>query len=166
MYHCFFTILATEQKKMSTLVTEEIAWFPCPFPQRNFIIRVFYFLPQRWDKVLFVLHGILRNASNHLKHWVKIAAERGIAVLAPEFSVDCFPGDKYACGGVISLNSDGTLTLRERSAWSFSFIELAFDDFKQRSGSKAANFYIYGHSAGAQFVHRCFALEDFYKILL
>jgi hypothetical protein len=137
------------------LITNNIAWFTCPFPARNISVRVFYFLPLRWDKVLFVLHGIYRDATKYLKHWLGTATQRGIAILAPEFSNESFPGDEYACGGVFAPSDSDTPRLRDKSHWSFSVIELAFDSFKQRTAFTTDQYYIYGHSAGAQFVHRC-----------
>jgi poly(3-hydroxybutyrate) depolymerase len=138
----------------SELITNRIAWFSCSFPPRNATVRIFYFLPPHWDKVLFVLHGIYRDATKYLKHWLVTAAERGIAVLAPEFSESSFPEDDYASGGVFSPGPSGMI--RDRSEWSFAVIELTFDAFLAHIGilQPPTSYFIYGHSAGAQFVHR------------
>jgi hypothetical protein len=140
------------------LVTNQIAWFSCSFPPRNATVRIFYYLPPHWDKVLFVLHGIYRDATKYLKHWLPTADQRGIAILAPEFSEASFPGDEYASGGVFAPGPSGTI--RDRTEWCFAVIELAFDAFLARIGSAQppASYFLYGHSAGAQFVHRSLSL--------
>jgi hypothetical protein len=43
---------------------------------------------------------------------------------------------------------------RPRRQWSFSAIEPMFDDARERFGMRTARYGLYGHSAGAQFVHR------------
>ena len=45
-------------------------------------------------------------------------------------------------------------TLRPRALWSFAAIEPLFDETRRRFGTAAERYTIYGHSAGAQFVHR------------
>lgn len=104
--------------------------------------------------VLFVMHGVGRDADRYLREWAGHARRRGFVVITPEVSNDSFPGaDAYNLGR--TLDAAGRPT--PRATWSYSIIESAFDAVRDREGLTAGSYVIYGHSAGAQFVHR-FAL--------
>lgn len=104
------------------------------------------------SRVLFVMHGVERDARRYLAEWKKIADRERIILVAPEFSERQFPGSaEYNLGGVTDPK---TGTERARDTWLFSAIEPLFDDVKRRTGSQAPGYSIYGHSAGGQFVHR------------
>ncbi len=117
-------------------------------------VPVWYFLPEsaRPDTpILIVMHGVKRNADRYRDDWVPHAKKYGFILVAPEFSRGAFPQDAdYSVGGV--LDEKGQPRPREQTA--FSFIEPIFDAVKARSGNRTARYQIYGHSAGAQFVHR------------
>ena len=42
----------------------------------------------------------------------------------------------------------------ERDEWSFSIVERLFDHVKSLTTIQPATYYLYGHSAGGQFMHR------------
>lgn len=101
--------------------------------------------------VLIVLHGQGRNAQDYLAAMAPHAARRGAAVLAPEFDETNFPdSDNYNLGDVF----DAAGRRRPQAAWSFEVVERAFDAFVGRTGSTQTRYSLFGHSAGAQFVHR------------
>lgn len=101
--------------------------------------------------IVFVLHGQGRNADEYRDYWVSRARRHGLIILAPEFDRENFPGAlAYNLGRVL----DESGALRPAGEWSFSVIEALFDLVRQRLGSNAAGYSIFGHSAGAQFVHR------------
>ncbi|MFM6915301.1 MAG: hypothetical protein ACKOUQ_10505, partial [Aquirufa sp.] len=65
-------------------------------------------------------------------------------VIAPEFSAKEFPGnDNYSLGSM----KDG----KGGDTSSFSFIEPIFDLAKSCTGNRSERYFLFGHSAGAQF---------------
>lgn len=101
--------------------------------------------------VVFVMHGLQRDADRYLREWAPIAAHYHAMLVVPEFSRVTFPGAAgYNLGAVFDAN--GAPTPRER--WSYSAIEPIFDAVARREQLSADTYLLYGHSAGAQFVHR------------
>lgn len=101
--------------------------------------------------VVFVMHGAQRNAEEYRDQWYTLAEEHDLLVVVPEFSEADFPGaEGYAFGNV----HDAEGGVRPRSNWALDAIEPIFDDVRRRFGMTAEGYSIYGHSAGAQFVHR------------
>lgn len=101
--------------------------------------------------IVFVMHGAKRNASEYRDQWHELAKEHHFLLVVPEFSDRQFPGsESYNLGNVF----DAAGKLQPRTAWSFSAIEPIFDEVRRRFGMTARSYAIYGHSAGAQFVHR------------
>jgi hypothetical protein len=118
-------------------------------------LRVWTYVPSSAPadaRILFVLHGVERDAKRYMEDWVRIAERHGVILVAPEFDERRFPGPEYYNqGGVIDPRSGRT---RDTKTWTFSVIEPLFDEVRRRTGSKASAYSMYGHSAGAQFVHR------------
>lgn len=133
---------------------------PTP-PRENFVISagghrltLWYHLPAGAtpdSPVLFVIHGVGRNAEDYLNDWIEHAERQPCLLIAPEFSKEEFPGEAAFNSGNLF---DAAGQLRPRDAWSYSMIEPAFDAVRARFGSRRADYLLYGHSAGAQFVQR------------
>lgn len=101
--------------------------------------------------LVFVMHGRRRNADEYRDQWHELAREHGFVLVVPEFSNEQFPGSRnYNFGGV--FDEEGRP--RPREQWSFSAIEPLFDTVSERYGLTSGGYALYGHSAGAQFVHR------------
>jgi len=101
--------------------------------------------------LVFVLHGVGRDADRYIGEWVDIAKAHGVIVVVPEFTAASFPKAlAYNHGGLF----DEAGNPRPRETWAFSSIEPIFDALKAREKLSAEGYHIYGHSAGAQFVHR------------
>ena len=101
--------------------------------------------------VIFVMHGLRRNGEEYLNDWVGAAAEKKFLLVVPEFSLAQFPGDDgYILGNML----DAAGQARPTEQWAFNMIEPIFDAVRARLGNTAPHYQIYGHSAGAQFVHR------------
>ena len=76
--------------------------------------------------------------------------------LVPEFAAKDWPGSRsYNLGNV--RDEDGTPIPEER--WAFSAIDELFARYKERSQNRTPRYFLFGHSAGAQFVHRLVMLR-------
>lgn len=121
-------------------------------------LRVFYAEPEaeRMDgaPVVLVLHGVNRNADDYARNWEDLAQTHGLRVYAPEFTDDAFPGAAmYNLGG---YGGEGP--------FAFAAFEPLFDAVAQRGGD-AEGYHLFGHSAGAQVVHRAVLLEDLPRLI-
>ena len=104
--------------------------------------------------VVIVMHGVKRNASDYRDNWIDAADKYRLLVVAPEMTKQQFPGGRgYNRGNMFAKDK----TLQPRALWAWPVIEKVFDAVKAGSGATAGGYFIFGHSAGAQFVHR-FAL--------
>lgn len=117
-------------------------------------LPVWYALPDAVTPetpVVVVMHGVNRDADRYRDEWAGLAREHGLIVIVPQFSRADFPGaDGYNTGFFAA--ADGTP--RPRNLWSYAAIEPLFDTVRQRFGTQVPRYTLYGHSAGAQFVHR------------
>ncbi len=108
--------------------------------------------------ILIVLHGYKRNAEQYRDDWLPHAERLGGLLLSPEFSQAAFPGPRaYEVGNMRTTDRRSFLP-RER--WSFGLIERLFDIVKERTGSARDSYWLYGHSAGGQFVHRLALFQE------
>lgn len=126
----------------------------------HFSIPVYYYLPDQLDAnttVVFAMHGEQRNAEDYRNDWRKIYDRKGsnnpnFILLAPQFEQKWFPkAPGYNLG---NLFTEDLNTLNPQNQWAFTEIENIFKFVKTRTQISATNYYLYGHSAGAQFVHR------------
>ena len=117
-------------------------------------VPVFYVAPNRINKdtrLVVVMHGRKRNAEEYRDQWVDYAKELNLVVIVPEFSEDKFPGvHTYNYGNV--FNADGQKQLIESRL--FSLIEPLVKESLNRFKVRSDHWGIYGHGAGAHFVHR------------
>jgi hypothetical protein len=116
-------------------------------------IRVWYDAPAdpSTAQILIVMHGVGRNGQEYLADWSGLVAGRNVLVLAPEFSDERFPGaEMYNLGNVRDQN--GLPVPVEQ--WTFQIVEALFDQVGAAVGNPNENYALFGHSAGAQFVHR------------
>ncbi len=117
-------------------------------------IPIWFYKPARFDRrlpIAFVLHGIKRNAKKYLKYWKDFADRTGCLIVAPEFKETYFKGSQsYNCGNVFNRRKE----LNATTDWTFVAIDKIFESLKKANGLSCQHFFLYGHSAGAQFVHR------------
>jgi poly(3-hydroxybutyrate) depolymerase len=122
---------------------------PAGIEQNIYLTRPVHLAGDR--PVVFVMHGVGRNAEEYRDQWHELAIEHDFLLVVPEFSKRQFPGSgAYNLGNVF----DAAGKVRPVAEWSFSAIEPIFDEVRRRFGMTTKAYAIYGHSAGAQFVHR------------
>ena len=101
--------------------------------------------------VVFVMHGVLRNAAEYRDNWSALAKKNRFLLIVPEFSNKAFPKAAGYVLGNIRTRSGSPVPVDQ---WAFTMIERIFDHVRRLESSTEENYQMYGHSAGAQFVHR------------
>ena len=118
-------------------------------------IRVWTFKPSDWHDggdVLFVMHGMSRNAEDYLDMWVDTAERESVLLIAPEFDS---PYYRY----VTNDYQDGNLFTalgfaNPQTEWAYATIERIVDALDERNGWSITSYDMFGHSAGGQFVQK------------
>lgn len=130
---------------------------PAPFAFSDWAgppLPVWYALPDAVTPetpVVVVMHGVNRDADRYRDEWAGLARQHGLIVIVPQFSTADFPGaNGYNTGYFAERNGSP----RPRDLWSYAAIEPLFDAVRDRFGTQVPRYTLYGHSAGAQFVHR------------
>jgi poly(3-hydroxybutyrate) depolymerase len=129
------------------------------FKQGGKDVVVRYFVPVGCpadSPVVFVMHGADRRGEKCLNDWIPHANEQRFILVAPEFSDQEFPGATGYQFGNLTTRAGQSMP---REAWTYNMIEPIFDAVREHCHGRNEHYSIYGHSAGAQFVHRfvCFA---------
>jgi len=115
-------------------------------------VTVWYYYPKEANEstpILFAIHGVTRQGQRMRNAWVSYAKKLKLIVLAPEFTKEAYP--HFNEGNFRGSMSD--------SKSSFVVVEGIFDYVKSITGNVSGQYYIYGHSAGGQFVHRLVILN-------
>jgi poly(3-hydroxybutyrate) depolymerase len=125
---------------------------PRPGPKREIIVHAYqpaFFGP--YSPIVVVMAGRKRDAAAYLDYWRVDSEQRGFLVVAPEFTESQYPHPYEYCYGAM-CGAEGRI--RPREEWLFPVIEAIFRDARSRAGSMRERYILFGHSAGAQLVHR------------
>jgi hypothetical protein len=122
-------------------------------------LTVWTYLPSNYSAdsaVLFVIHGNGRTAEKYRNAWVDIAERHSALLLVPHFTKEQFPLDsQFHQGNMFKTDSaDKILSSIPENKWTFLVIDPIFDFVVAKMKNKSEGYFIYGHSAGSQFVHR------------
>ena len=117
-------------------------------------INLFFSKPKFVNKktrLVVVMHGRKRNAEDYRNQWSDYANELNLIVVVPEFSENQFPmvwGFNY---GGIKIDPKQSVDLNNST---FAYIEPIVNQAQKKFRLKSNNWGLYGHGAGAHFVHR------------
>ncbi|MGD1880243.1 MAG: alpha/beta hydrolase [Kiloniellaceae bacterium] len=102
--------------------------------------------------VLLVFHGMSRNADSYRDHAAGFADRHCLTVFAPRFDAERFSIWDYHGGGITSPEG-----LRPPAEWTVHMADDLVAWVRRHDGLAAAPVYLFGHSAGAQFLSRAAA---------
>lgn len=112
------------------------------------------YIPDKTPKnILVIAHGMLSKkdkasdvAKKYLSRWIRYADEYGLLLIAPVFDTPRFGNLGGGFGGYRNLF--GKYTPAD------TFVNKIVNRYSEKTSSGSNQFYLYGHSAGGQFVNR------------
>ena len=127
-------------------------------------VSAFLYEPVNYNRdppALVVLHGVTRAAGLYLSSWMPYAEACSSLLIVPRFAKTYWPGARsYNPGNMFA--KDGTLV--PEKDWSFTALEQLCDAVFLEQNHRNSQFAMYGHSAGAQFVHRYLIFKGGHRI--
>jgi len=121
-------------------------------PDRPLVLECFRPQGHNPDKpVVIVQHGMSRNGGEYCEAWCSAAEEHGFLIVAITFSKEAWPDAVTYNNGHV-LDKDGSL--RPRECWSLAIPGRVFALLREAGVTRRDKTYLWGHSAGGQFVHR------------
>jgi pimeloyl-ACP methyl ester carboxylesterase len=122
-------------------------------------IEVQYYKPARYDggPLLVSFHGLSRNAAGYLDAVRPLADRHGMLVVAPLFDTKRFPYQRYQALGITRVPrkvTTGNIPVEPRENWTSTIIFKLIDHVRGREGQRRLDYYLLGHSAGAQIANR------------
>lgn len=107
-------------------------------------MNYFVYVPQALSeekKILYSIHGISRNAKEHIEGFTTQAEKHGVIIIAPLFPKASFPRYQQL----------GTAANQERADMAFDHV---LQDAHEWLGIPPAPMHMFGFSGGGQFLHR------------
>lgn len=129
-------------------------------------IKVLTYRPSDCDNpsIFFSVHGLKRNAKGARNRAIKFAQETCMMVFAPHFDKERFPNWRFHRAGVVRKGK-----VQDRSRWTAPILHKLIEVARLEVASAEAKVYLFGHSAGAQFLSRIAAytpLTDVTRIVI
>jgi hypothetical protein len=129
-------------------------------PLSNQPVEVYYHIPNgdiSTMPIVMSFHGSSRNGSDYRDYWITMANANGFMVFAPEFSSSNYPGlgDSYLMANIFDDGDNPSLsTYNNPDEWTFSVLDPIFENIKSDISGTQEAYIAWGHSGGAQFLHR------------
>ena len=112
-------------------------------------MRVYYYKPKGFTAdrpIVFFMHGADRKVDHIAREAAGLLEKFRMLLILPEYSEQLFPKtESYQYGCVRT---------RPEELWTYYVNDRIFKFVKELTGSRQPKYYIWGNSAGAQFVHR------------
>lgn len=120
-------------------------------------VNVSYFIPASGDPaqmpILFIFPGEERDADSHVRLFTDWANANGVMLFGLSFSTAYYSTTtEYILGGMNTRQSAVGLLPSEQ--WNFNYVETLFEAITSSLSGSQTTYDIWGHSAGAQYVHR------------
>ena len=112
-------------------------------------MRVYYYKPKRFTAdrpVVFLMHGADRKIEHIPQEAARDLEKYNILLILPEYSEQLFP--------TVEAYQYGNVRTRPKELWTYFVNDRIFKLVKRLTGSQQKRYFIWGNSAGAQFVHR------------
>ncbi|WP_454692120.1 alpha/beta hydrolase [Achromobacter aloeverae] len=117
--------------------------------------RPYGYTPDR--PVVIVQHGVLRNGDEYRDFWIPAADKHKLLIVAPTFSNEIWPGvESYNNGRVFTPGGN----VRPVDGWTYVLPQRVFADLREAEITTTDKAYLFGHSAGGQFVHRLMSSQS------
>lgn len=119
-------------------------------------IEVFTYRPSgcALPSILFVFHGSGRTAESYRDAARPLADKACLTIYAPLFDKDRFPNWRYQRGGIVREGE-----VQPQESWTVGVVDDLIDWAQEQEGRPDADVYLFGHSAGGQFLSRMAAYE-------
>jgi hypothetical protein len=111
--------------------------------------RPYGYTPDR--PVVIVQHGRPRNGDEYRDFWIPAADRHKLLIVAPTFSNEIWPGAASYENG-LAYTAMGNP--RHVDGWAYALPGRVLADIRAAEISDCEQAYLFGHSAGGQFVHR------------
>ena len=115
----------------------------------NSAMRIFYYKPSGFSAdspIFFILHGGGRQAEEIMRVSAVSAETFNFLLVVPEYSFKLFPtNEEY---------NYGNARKKQKELWTYFVNDIIFQIVKVLTKSRQEKYYLFGHSAGSQFVHR------------
>ncbi len=109
------------------------------------------------DRLVLVQHGIRRNGDEYRDFWIEAAERHRLLVVATTFGEARFPKPANYNNGRV-LDEEGTV--RPREEWLYGILPRIMEALRAGGVARRPKAWLFGHSAGGQFVHRLLATQD------
>ena len=106
--------------------------------------------------VVLVQHGMGRNGDEYRDAWIPAADRHGLLIVATTFPEADWPGPLHYNDGHVR---DEAGAVRPREGWSNAIPARVFGMLLEAGVTVLQRPYLWGHSAGGQFVHRLVGLQ-------
>ena len=126
-------------------------------------LEVLTYRAQNFDQaegpIWFVMHGASRDAERYIKAAAPAAERNNALTLVIRFTKMYYPSSSdYTLGITTSGRADANALrqgrLRPPEHYLYAEVEYLFDAVRQYNDGRQSGYYLFGHSAGAQFTHR------------
>jgi poly(3-hydroxybutyrate) depolymerase len=109
------------------------------------------------DPVVLVQHGVKRNGDEYRDFWIDAAEKHRLLIVATTFSDAAFPKPESYNNG-LAVDDDGAI--RPREEFAYAILPRVMNALRAGGATRRPKAYLFGHSAGGQFVHRLLATQD------